>query len=241
MSRFMPLLAGLLAIAAPAAAAGPVLTARPAAVPLTLKPGFSQLTERSYVYVPKGLIGPAPLIVLLHGAGQEADRFLDAFIAEANDRGAILLSLKSEGSTWTLKPAGNGADFGRDPANLDAALQDLFGTVPIDPRRIAILGFSDGASYALSIGLANPQLFRGVIALSPGTVWLAGQADPKQKLLIAHGRSDEILPFANVRDRIVPGLENAGLKPQLRWFHGGHELDRKAVADGLDLVLGRKR
>ena len=231
----------LASLNASACAADPMLQARPAAVPLTLKTGFSQLTPKSHVYIPKDIAGAAPLLILLHGAGQQADPMLETFRHQADERGLVLLALKSEADTWTLKPAGDGADFGSDPANLDAALRELFAKVPIDPERTAILGFSDGASYALSIGLANPQLFRGVIALSPGTVWLSSQADPKQKLLIAHGKQDEVLPITNVRDRIVPGLEKAGLKPQVRWFRGGHEMDRKAVEDGLDLVFGPKR
>jgi phospholipase/carboxylesterase len=234
--------AGLLAaVTAPAAAAGPGLTARPAAVPLTLKAGVSQLTPKAYTYVPNGIAGPAPLIVLFHGAGQEAQPFLESFRGQADARGAILLALKSEGKTWTMTSAGSDVDFGVDPANLDAALRELFAKAPIDPKRIAALGFSDGASYALTLGVSNPKLFSGIVALSAGALWLPSKVDSGQRLYIAHGRDDDVLPIANVRDRLVPGLEQAGLRPRVRWFNGEHEMDRRAIQDGLDHALGEQR
>ena len=232
--------AGLLAAAAtPAVATGPGLTAQPATVPLTLKTGVSQLTPKAYTYVPNGIAGPAPLIVLFHGAGQDAQPFLESFRGQADARGAILLALKSDGKTWTMTSAGSDVDFGADPANLDAALRELFAKAPIDPKRIAALGFSDGASYALTLGVANPKLFSGVVALSAGALWLPSEVDAGQRLYIAHGRDDDVLPIVNTRTRLVPGLEQAGLRPKVRWFNGGHEMDRRAVQDGLDHALGK--
>ncbi|MGZ4788523.1 MAG: hypothetical protein ACXVZX_08375 [Terriglobales bacterium] len=38
----------------------------------------------------------------------------------------------------------------------------------MDPARIAIGGFSDGASYALTIGITNGRLFTHIVAFSPG-------------------------------------------------------------------------
>lgn len=42
--------------------------------------------------------------------------------------------------------------------------------VAIDPAHVAIGGFSDGASCALSLGLVNGDLFTHVMAFSPGLV-----------------------------------------------------------------------
>jgi predicted esterase len=51
---------------------------------------------------------------------------------------------------------------------LDQALQHVFETYSIDPGRVGLGGFSDGASYALSLGVANGDLFSHIIAFSPG-------------------------------------------------------------------------
>jgi predicted esterase len=179
---------------------------------------------------------------LLHGAGGDAGRFLAEFKDIADRRGAILLAPKSAGRTWDLRPrSGSRASFGRDAANLDSALAELFAKAPVDRERVVLLGFSDGASYALSLGLANPQLFRAIVALSVGGVFPPPSVDETQRVFFAHGRRDPVLPFANVERRIVPGLARAGLEPRVRWFNGGHAIDPDALAEGLDFALGGKR
>ena len=57
---------------------------------------------------------------------------------------------------------------------------------PVDPARLVIGGFSDGASYALSLGLINGQLFRKVAAFSPGFV-VTGEPEGKPRVFISHG------------------------------------------------------
>ena len=233
--------AALLACAAaPIAAAQPVLAAAPSATTTTLKPGVSRLNGKSFAYRSKTIVGRPPVIVLLHPAGGSAEEFLREFTGKADQRSAILLALQATGRTWTLKPDGKGsADFGPDPTALDEALTALFGQAAIDPQRVVILGFSDGASYALSLGPANPRLFKGIVALSPGTAWLPAGIDSSQRIAIAHGTKDDVLPYENAGDTIVPGLERAGLKPRTLWFKGDHEIDNRSVEQALDYALGR--
>ena len=57
-----------------------------------------------------------------------------------------------------------------------------------DPAHIAVGGFSDGASYALSVGITNGDLFTDVIAFSPGFMAPARQQG-KPRLFISHGES----------------------------------------------------
>jgi predicted esterase len=229
--------AAALLAAAPASAQ---LQARPAIVAMTLPPGVSRIGKNAQVYRPKNASAAAlPLIVLLHGAGGDAGRFLGEFKSIADQRGAILLAPKSAGRTWDLQPRrGGGASFGRDASNLDAALAELFAKAPVDRERVVLLGFSDGASYALSLGLANPQLFRAIVALSVGGVFPPPSIDETQRVFFAHGRRDPVLPFANVQRRIVPGLERNGLEPRVHWFNGGHVMDQDALDEGLDFALG---
>ncbi len=58
--------------------------------------------------------------------------------------------------------------FGPDVRFIDKALSKVFGSYRIDPSHLAVAGFSDGASYALSLGLPNGDLFSHIIAFSPG-------------------------------------------------------------------------
>lgn len=235
-------LACVVAISA-AAPAEPRLRARPADTALTLDSGLTRIGSTAIAYRPRSLPpGPRPLVVLLHGAGADAGRFLDGFGPLADRNGYLLLGLRSADVTWALRPDRRGTvSFDPDAGRLDAALGKLFARAPVDRRRVVLLGFSDGASFGLSLGLANPELFRGIVALSPGAAVVPAQADAGQRVFIAHGRRDSVLPFRNVRSTIVPNLEAAGLRPRVRWFAGGHEIDRKALEEGLSFAIGNDR
>ncbi|MFC4905039.1 hypothetical protein [Kocuria oceani] len=65
-------------------------------------------------------------------------------------RTAVLVPV-SRGSAWDGVRDG----FGPDVDVIDRALHRAFDAVAVDPERIGIAGFSDGASYALGLGLAN--------------------------------------------------------------------------------------
>jgi predicted esterase len=79
----------------------------------------------------------------------------------------------------------------------------------IDPARVAIGGFSDGASYALSLGLTNGDLFSHVLAFSPGFMAPAGQ-EGSPRIFVSHGTRDAVLPIDRCSRRIVPTLRRAG-------------------------------
>jgi len=243
MRSLVVLLAAALICGVSPAGAAPdaALRARPTNSAMSLPAGISRVGDAAFAYRPAGASdGPLPLIVLLHGATGDAQSFLELFTRVADLRGALLLAPQSIGRTWDLKPGRKGqASFGADAGILDHALAELFAKAPIDPDRVVLLGFSDGASYALTLGIANPQLFRGVVALSPGFAVVNGGVDTKQRLFIAHGRRDRMLPFANTRDGVAAGLQRAGFDLRTRWFAGGHEIDPAALDEGLDFALGR--
>ena len=93
----------------------------------------------------------------------------------------------------------------------------------IDARRVAVGGFSDGATHALSIGLQNGGIFHSVMALSPGGLLdVAHRGRPR--VFIAHGTGDDVLPYSRTRASIVPGLRGSGYSVTFRSFAGGHEV-----------------
>ena len=98
------------------------------------------------------------------------------------------------------------------------------------------MGFSDGASYALSVGMAYPDLFRTIVAFSPGYAFAPSRLDTKQRIFIAHSRRDPILPADNTRE-MVKGLKSAGFDPDVRWFNGGHEIDPALKNAAFDFAL----
>lgn len=57
---------------------------------------------------------------------------------------------------------------GPDVVYLNRAPVFSFARYNADPAHVAVGGFSNGASYALSLGIINSTLFHYIIAFSPG-------------------------------------------------------------------------
>jgi phospholipase/carboxylesterase len=185
--------------------------------------------------VPEGLDAakPAPLIVSLHGAGGVAPHALDIFAAQAGAQGIIVLAPESRSATWDVIRGG----YGPDVAFIDSALDKVFRLHAVDPERIAAAGFSDGASYALSIGITNGALFKDILAFSPGFMAPAGQSE-LPRVFISHGVHDEVLPIDPCSRRIVPRLKRAGYDVEYREFDGGHVVPPGMVERAVARFLG---
>src|SRR5262245_45850821 len=143
--------------------------------------------------------GPLPLLVLLHGANGSGEGILRRVGAAADEAGVAVLAPDSRGTTWDAIRD----EFGSGVAFLDRALARVFDRVSVDPARVAVGGFSDGATYALSLGLINGDLFRRVVAFSPGFV-VDGSPHGKPQFFVSHGTSDPILPIDRCSRVIVP-------------------------------------
>jgi phospholipase/carboxylesterase len=175
---------------------------------------------------------PAPLAVMLHGAGGEAEQGLGLFGPLAAERGLLVLAVASAGRTWDVI----GGDYGPDVAAVDEALRLVFDRYAVDPARLAVGGFSDGASYALSLGLTNGDLFSHVIAFSPG--FMAPASTPGEpRIFVSHGVHDRVLPIDRCSRRLVPALQGAGYDVHYREFDGDHAVPAPIAREGLDWFL----
>lgn len=162
---------------------------------------------------------PAPLVLLLHGAGEDARDGLALLRQQADAAGLILLALTSRGPTWDAI-VGRGR-YGSDVAAIDQVLKGAFSSYAVDPSRIAVGGYSDGASYALSLGITNGDLFTHVLAFSPGFMVPTGRRG-SPRIFVSHGTRDGWLPIDRCSRRIVLRLERAGYEVRYREFEGGH-------------------
>jgi predicted esterase len=203
------------------------LLARPAQVKQTgrrgvLRLGLSTLRD-GLIYVPTGYQAsrPAPLVLSLHGAGGNANQGLRLLQHHADRSGFILLAVESRRSTWDMLLGG----YGPDVEFINRALAHTFSRYAVDPSRIAVAGFSDGASYALSLGITNGDLFKRVIAFSPGFMAPAEQRG-KPPVFISHGKKDKVLPIDRCSRRIVPQLQRTGYAVRYREFDGPHTLPK---------------
>lgn len=211
------------------------LQARPGqvtgAAPVGLQPLMLGAARDSYLYVPATyrVERPVPLVLLLHGAGGHARQGIDLLRSLADGAGLLLLAPASREQTWDLLV---GSRYGPDLDLIDRALEQTFSRYAVTPERVAVGGFSDGASYALSLGVTNGDLFTHVIAFSPGFMAPAGQTG-SPRIFVSHGARDEVLPINRCSRRIVPELEQGGYDVLYREFDGGHtispEIALKAV------------
>jgi phospholipase/carboxylesterase len=171
---------------------------------------------------------PLPLMVVLHGAGSSAARAIDLMAALADEVGIVLVAPDSRAATWDVIRGG----FGPDVAFLDRALERVFAACPVDPARVVLGGFSDGASYALSLGIGNGDLFTHLVAFSPGFAAPALQVG-RPRVFVTHGVHDAVLPIDRCSRRLVPALRGADYDVTYEEFDGGHvvppELARQAA------------
>jgi phospholipase/carboxylesterase len=185
-------------------------------------------------FVPGSVIGkgPRPLIIMLHGAGATASDVLPMVADRAEQEAVIVLAPDARGATWDVI----GRGYGPDVAFVDEAVDYLFESYAIDPRRIAIAGFSDGASYALSLGLINGNFVSDVLAFSPGFM-LPTETEDRPRIFVSHGRDDTVLPIDRCGRRIVATLEQAGYDVDYREFVGGHVVPSELVGVAFDRFL----
>jgi phospholipase/carboxylesterase len=175
---------------------------------------------------------PAPLLLSLHGAGGSGRRHLPRLQALAEARGLLLLCPDSRESTWDVVRS----RFGPDVEFVDRALDLVFARYAVDPSRLAVEGFSDGASYALSLGLLNGDLFTHVIAFSPGFV-LAERRRGRPRCFVSHGTRDPILPIDPCSRRIVRELRDDRYEVSYEEFEGGHLVPPEIARGAVDWLL----
>jgi len=176
---------------------------------------------------------PAPLAVMLHGAGGHARR-VAALFAVADEFGVIVLAPESRGTTWDAIRG----RYGPDIEFLDRALEHTFHRCAVDPRHLAIGGFSDGATYGLSVGLASGELFTHVLACSPGFIIPGGQRG-RPRIFISHGTGDQVLSINSTSRRIVPELQNAGYPVKYREFDGPHTAPPAIAREAFAWFVGK--
>lgn len=208
----------------------------PSAAP-TIAPGLHTLlfpNGRETVFYAPGHASAqgAPLLLLLHGAGRRDGGAEATALGHAMLHGAFLLAPRALDSSWDLLRGG----YGPDLAFIDLLLSWTMQHYAIAPGALAIGGFSDGASYALSVGLANGDLFGDVLAFSPGfarPLRIAG----RPRVFIAHGAADAVLPVQRGQE-IARHLAAAGYDVEFQQFDGAHTVPPQVAIGALGRLGG---
>lgn len=198
-----------------------------------LPPGVHELTglpgpvrprpaPAALLFVPSAPLPANPLLVFFHGAGGTAATSLPLVQSAAEQHGCLVLLPTSTGPTWDFIVSGWGPDVDR----IEAALAVVFHRFAVSYS--AFGGFSDGASYALSIGLANGDLARTMLAFSPGFAVPPDRVG-RPRVWISHGTDDAVLPIDRCARPIARTLTQAGYDVNYQEFAGPHTVPPDCV------------
>jgi phospholipase/carboxylesterase len=216
------------------------VTPRPGIPTTAATVGFTPLgigTDRDgFLYVPPSYDPaiPAPLLVLLHGSGGDADNWRSApHEALFAERGLIVVATDSRAFQWDLI---QNDVYGPDVAFLNSALTFAFARCNVDSTRIGIGGFADGASEALGLGVANGDLFSAVLAFSPSRLFGPFRRG-EPRFFVSHGSEDTVLSISVTRNLIVPALREVFPVVTFVEFQGGHTIPADVEQQALDFLV----
>jgi phospholipase/carboxylesterase len=182
-----------------------------------------------YGAVPEG----APLgVVLLHGR----DRTAAEMIALANRIGLPQLAWRApEAASGSWYPKGFMAPTEANRRDLDGALERVEQEVRaleragLPRRRIALIGFSQGACVACEYVRRNPMRWGALIAFTgglpgpAGTTWTGPAALDATPVLLSAGDEDALVPWPRVEETAA-AFTRLGAAVTLRRYPGGDHL-----------------
>lgn len=109
-------------------------------------------------------------------------------------------------------------------------------TYRIDPLRVYLMGFSQGAIMSFSVGLTHPEKIAGIVAMS-GRVLpeivphiAAPEALRDLPIFVAHGTEDQVLPIHHGR-AARELLQRLPVALTYREYPMGHQISDQSLAD----------
>jgi phospholipase/carboxylesterase len=192
---------------------------------------YSSASQEAFMYVPTGYNAsvPSACMLVFHAENATAFAGISLFQSHADAANVVLLSVDSYGTTWDYILNEN---YGLDVQFVNFALDAAFKVVNVDATRVAVAGFSDGATYALTVGRTNGDLFSHVIAFSPVEM-LPYTTKGSPKFFISQGLNDTIDDPADSGRFITSKLMSAGYTVDYVEFNGAHEVPDAVVQQGL--------
>ncbi len=192
--------------------------------------GISDTDRDGTVYVPmsykKG--DELPVLVWLHGFGGSGRNSRSTFQLGEEFK-VIVLAPDSRALTWGQSAPG----FDDDSRYMGMAFRWVTEVLGFDKTRVGMSGVSDGASYALSMGLAYGDTFNHIMVFSEGLMQ-PFRYQGKPRIFIAHGTRDVQMPIEQTSRRYVPKLQSEGYDVTYREYDGGHGAPAPLVREGFE-------
>ena len=198
------------------------------------------------LYEPAGA-GPHPTILTLHGRGANAFDLLGLAPYVCSGRFLLIcpqgpmetpIGPGATGYAWYPLSLGGPPDV---PAIVSARekveqfLDTAMERYPIDPKKLVVLGFSQGGVMAYTLALTMPERFAALVALS---CWLPQEAFDQAPAgnarslptLVHHGSRDEMINVERARNS-VEKLREWRVPVTYREYEMGHEITPRGLSD----------
>ncbi|CAH2600911.1 conserved protein of unknown function [Rhodovastum atsumiense] len=190
------LIAGFLMVESLAARATSAVVAPPDIRRVVLQIGDRQ---RSYVLqAPPKATGARPLVVALHGwlgTGEGLEE-MSGLSEAALRRGFTVAYPDGVWRAWGVSPTE--AKGIADAAFLKTLVADVAARMPVDPKRIYLVGFSAGGFMAQSLACSGEMKVAGVAVVASNLFATAASAcphPPAVPFLVIHGTADPMVPY----------------------------------------------
>jgi phospholipase/carboxylesterase len=187
-----------------------------------------------------------PMLLMLHGVGSHERDLFD--LAEYLDRRFFIVSARAPNVLGPDAYAWYPVEFTAtgpiiDPEAAEDSrlivlrfIDELIGTYHVDPKRVFLMGFSQGAIMSLSVALTQPDKIAGVVAMSsrllPEIQPKMAQPDQLRGLPICmvHGTSDPIIPLRDAR-AARDELLRLGIALSYHEYAMGHQVTVESMKD----------
>jgi phospholipase/carboxylesterase len=192
--------------------------------------------------------GPYPTLIAIHGRGANAMDLLGLAPYIGGGKFLVLcpqgpletlIGPGMTGYSWYPLSTGGPPDLGTMLASVEKLrtfVDQCLARYPIDARKLAVLGFSQGGVMAYILALARPERFAALAALS---TWFPkellpqleiGESARKLPVLVQHGKADPTIEVGRARDS-VERLRELRIPLTYREYDMGHEINARSLAD----------
>jgi phospholipase/carboxylesterase len=199
------------------------------------------------IYEPEGA-GPHPTILTLHGRGASAFDLLGLAPHLCNGKFLMIcpqgpletpIGPNAVGYAWYPMSMGGPPDIAAILASREKLQQFVdacLNRYPIDPKKLVVLGFSQGGVMSYSLALADPGRFAALAVLSS---WLPQELTPRLAIgeavqslpaLVQHGAQDSMIEVGRARDS-VERLRELRVPLTYREYDMGHEIRPRSLGD----------
>ena len=187
---------------------------------------------------------PSPLILLLHGVGSHERDLFD--LAQYLEPQAIVVSARAPNVLGPNSFAWYPVEFTATGPLIDAEaaeasrlillkfIAELIATYNVDPTRVYLMGFSQGAIMSLAVALTQPEKVAGIVAMSGR---LLPEIKPKivphlngLPILMTHGVRDAIIPIKDARAASTY-LSTLPVQLTYREYDMGHQITIESLND----------